>query len=102
MQGVAKLVQEGLHLVVGEQGGSIGRGAREVHHDRYLRTAVGSVFLFPLPFEFGHPGTGTFGLAGEEVGVDYTHVVTVVVGYLEGLDLGVVYGDFGIFVKCRP
>ena len=69
MQGMTELVQEGLHLAQGEQGGTFLGGFGEVHHYGHDGTHVLAGLVFnPLFAVCGHPGTGLLVGTGMEVG----------------------------------
>ena len=71
MQGVAKLVEEGLDLAQGQQRGFLVGGLGEVGDDGYVWAVVMARGIGPLLAEAGHPGSGLLRRTGEEVAVEH-------------------------------
>ncbi len=102
VQGVAKLMQEGLHLVGREQRGGVGGGLGEIHHDGHHRALVAAVGADALGAEFGHPCARALRCAGEEVGVYHAHKSPVGIGHVVCLHVGVVHLGLGIGCELQP
>ena len=99
MKGVAKLVEEGLHLAQTQQRGRILSGLRQVHHHAHVRTDVLALVVDVLTLEIGHPGTALLALAGMEVGIEHGQVTAVAVEYLIGFHVGVVDGYLAVLAE---
>ena len=94
VQGVAKLMEERLHVVNALQGWAIGRRSGHVaavHHDRNHTL----VRLITLATEARAPSTGTLRLAGEVVAVEDRQQRAVAVDHLVGLGRRLVGGHLG-------
>ena len=101
VEGVPELVEEGGHLVEGEEGGGGGGGFGEVGDDGYDGAYVPAAFAV-LGAEVGHPCASSLAFAGEEVEVEDGEEGAVRVAYLEGADVLVVAGDVARFAEGEP
>ena len=109
VQGVSELVEEGLYLAQRQQGGFLGRGFGEVHHHRDMGTDILHIIwtegllcieaFLPLALIFRHPGTGLLALTGMEVGIEDGEEATILVEDLVGLHVGMIDGDFLVFLE---
>ena len=101
MERVAELVEEGFHLVEGQQRrGRFGR-LGEVHHQRHQRTGLLAVDDLRTA-ELGHPCPGTLRFAGKEVQVEYRHETAVLVGHVVGRHVGMVHLDLVVGREIQP
>ena len=101
VEGVPELVEEGGHLVEGEEGGGGGGGLGEVGDDGYDGAYVPAAFAV-LGAEVGHPCASSLAFAGEEVEVEDGEEGAVRVAHLEGADVLVVAGDVARFAEGEP
>lgn len=99
MEGVAKLVEEGLHLAQAQQGGSVVGGLAEVHHQRDVGAHVGAVLLDPLALVLRHPGAAALALARIEIDEEHGQVAAVAVIDLVGAHVGVIDGDLLVLAE---
>ena len=98
MQAVPELMQECLHFVESQQSRFAFGWLGEVHHYRYMRSAVFTGYgIYPLFLVTGHPGSGAFSGTGMEVSVQYGQELAVFVEYLVGFNIFVINRDFRIF-----
>ena len=88
MQAMAKLVHESLYLVVGEQRGLGVGGTCKVHCEGYNGAHIVATGIAILLTKVGHPRTALLGLTGEEVGVEQSHKVAIIVGHVINLNFG--------------
>ena len=93
MQGVAELMQEGAYLARREQGGTIGCGLGEVHHQHDVRTMIFPLGRVILLLEIVHPGTALLALTREEVGVEKPEIAPISIVHLIGVYVAVVDGQ---------
>ena len=93
MQGVTELMQEGAYLTWREQGGTIGCGLGEVHHQHDVRTMVFPLGRVVLLLEIVHPGTALLALTREEVGVEKSEIAPISIVHLVGVYVAVVDGQ---------
>ena len=97
MQGVPELMQEGVYLVEGEQGGAVGLRFREVHGQGNVRArAVQAALCFAI---IGHPCPTLFAVARMEIRIKHGEMAAVGIFHLVCLHIGVVNGDIRIFLK---
>ena len=101
VQRVAELVEEGLHLVKGQQRGLRLGGLREVHHQRHQRAGLFAVDHLRTAV-LGHPGARVLRGAGEEVEVEHRQEVALLVGHVVGRHVGVVDLDLLVGRKVEP
>ena len=93
MQGVTELMQEGAYLARREQGGAVGRGLGEVHHQHDVGTMVFPLGRVILLLEIVHPGTALLALTREEVGVEKSEIAPISIVHLVGVYVAVVDGQ---------
>ena len=98
VEGVPEFVQEGGHLVEGEEGGTGGGGLGEIGDNGDDGTDV--LPLFPVLYPVvGHPGAAAFAFTGEEVGEEDGKEGTVAVVDFESADVGMVAGEIVHFLE---
>ena len=61
---------------------------------------VGAVFIYPLVFVGGHPGTALFTFPGMEIRVQYGQESSVFVEHFVCRHVRMVYRNVGIFLEC--
>ena len=93
MQGVTELMQEGAYLTWREQGGTIGCGLGEVHHQHDVRTMIFTLGRVILLLQVIHPGTALLALTREEVGVEKPEIAPIGIVHLVGVYVAVVDGQ---------
>lgn len=87
VQRVSELMQEGLHLVEGQQrGGRLGR-LRKVHHQRHQRSGLLAVHALRSA-ELGHPRARVFRGTREEVEIEHRHETAPGIGDVVGRHVG--------------
>ena len=89
---MAELVEEGVHLVEGQQRrfrlGRLG----EVHHQRHQRARLDALYHLRTA-ELGHPRTGALRRTREEIEVEHRYEVALRVGHLVSRHVGMIDGD---------
>ena len=102
VEGVAELVEEGLHIVDALQGVTLGIGGGHiaaVHHDGDHTLLA----LVTLPTEARAPGTGTLRGTGEGIAVEDGQAGAILVHHLVGLGRRLVGGNLrGDLVEGQP
>src|SRR5690554_1073727 len=98
MQGMAEFMEEGFHLIEGQQCRFCLCRAGKVHNDCDVRPGVIAVFN-PLAFEVVHPGTTLFPRTWVEVVIKYSQKSTVFIVNLIGNNFFVIYRYVGIGFK---
>ena len=94
VQRMAKLMEEGLHIVPGEQRGGVARRTSHITHIIDDGTNVGA--LIAIGFLHGiHPCAGSLHVTRQVVGHEDSEVLALGILHIINLNLGVVLGSIG-------
>ena len=104
VQRMAELMQEGLNLAQGQQGGLVFCRLGEVHHHRHMRAHIFVGFtmlalLDILSLIFRHPGSALLAFARIKVGIEHSQEAAVAVEHLVSLHIRMVDGYILVFLE---
>ena len=99
VQCVTELMKECINLRESQQRRLFCRRLREIHRNRNMRAAVGSVTFYPLLFIACHPCSRAFSGTRMEVGIEHSQIASVFIEHLVRLYVGVIYRNLLILFE---